>query len=170
MEQFGEDLEVERGPRPGFLTFLCILTFVYTGFSAISNLFSLVSGPLNEEKLSDVKVLMMDLADQMKDAGMTGLAEVYEKLYRITEATNANHYVFTLTGLVILAIGIFAAIKMLKGVKLGFHLYIIYSLLSVTQLYLFVSASTIPTFMLGVNLFISALFIVLYGLNVKWMR
>lgn len=170
MEQFGNDLAEERGPRPGFLTFLCVLTFVYTGMSIISNLFSLITGPMSEEKLRELKVIMMEFSGQMKDIGMDGLGRVYEKLYLINEATNANHYVFVLTSLLIVGLGLFAAIRMIKGVKLGFHLYIIYSLFTVMQLYLFVSAATIPTFLIITNVVFSVLFILLYALNLKWMR
>lgn len=170
MEHFENDLEQERGPRPGFLTTLCVLTFISTGMSLFSNLFSLITGPLSDEQLKDVQVSMMDLAGQMQNANMTGLAEFYEKLFRIQEATNANHYAFVLSTMVILGIGVFAAIKMLKGSKLGFHLYIIYSFLSVIQLYFFVSASTIPTIFVVSNVIFSLLFIFLYSRNLKWLR
>lgn len=170
MEDFTQTMNEEREPRPRFLTTLCVLTFISTGLSTISNLFSLITGPLSDEQLKDVQVMMMDFADQMKSANMDSVAVVYEKLFRIQEATNANHYVFVLSTLVILGVGIFAAIKMMKGSKLGFHLYIIYSFLSVVQLYFFVSASTIPTFMVVTNIVFSLLFIFLYSRNLKWMR
>ena len=170
MEDYTQTMNEERGPRPGFLTTLCVLTFISTGLSTISNLFSLIAGPLSDEQLKDVQVTMMEFADQMKSANLDSVAEVYEKLFRIQEATNANHYAFVLSTLVILGVGIFAAIKMMKGSKLGFHLYIIYSLLSVVQLYFFVSASIIPTFMVVTNLVFALLFIFLYSRNLKWMR
>lgn len=170
MEHFENEFEQERGPRPGFLTTLCVLTFISTGLSLISNLFSLISGPMNDDQLKDVQVAMMEVSGQMQNANMTGFAEFYEKLFRIQEATNANHYAFVLSTIVILGIGIFAAIKMLKGSKFGFHLYIIYNLLSVVQLYFFVSASTIPTILVVTNIVFALLFIFLYSRNLKWMR
>ncbi len=156
--------------RPVFLMVLCILTFIYTGFSILTNIFSLVKGPASEEEILTLKVEFTRQMNEMSDLGVTWAANLFRNLMHITEATNNNHYLMVLSSIVIVTLGLIGAIWMFKGKKMGFHFYIIYSLLTVVQLYFFVDASYIPTILVVTNLIISAIFIFMYSRNLKWMK
>lgn len=156
--------------RPVFLLVLCILTFINTGFSFLGAIASLISGPLSSDKLIEAKVEMAQQAGQMKDVGFDGVAGILDKIYKITEATNRNFYLVNLTNILIVLIGALGAFLMLQGKKLGFHAYIIYCLLASSQLYFFVSAKDIPTFLIVFMLAFSGIWIFLYSRNLKWMK
>jgi len=164
------DIPQEEQKRPVFLLVLCILTFINTGFSFLTGIFQLISGPISSEKLLDAKVEFAQQASQLKEVGMESFVGLIEKIEKITEASNKHHYLLYLTSIIIVLLGAYGAFLMLKGKKLGFHIYIIYCLLAAFQLYLFVSAQYIPTFLTITGLLFSILWIFLYSRNLKWMK
>ncbi|MEJ6776071.1 MAG: hypothetical protein QNK85_01950 [Crocinitomicaceae bacterium] len=159
-----------RGSRPGLLTVLCVLSFISTGLGIISALFNFVAGPQSDEKLLDAKVALTKSTSELKDLGMDLFVEIMEKIQRMTEQVNENFYLASIVNLIAVAIGLFGAIKMWQGVKIGFHLYIGYCLLTIAGLYIYVSPENIPTVVVVLNLIVSAIFIFLYSRNLKWMR
>jgi hypothetical protein len=162
--------EEQRPPRPGFLTVLCVLSFISTGLSLISGLVSLVLGPSTEEQMLEAKVEMTRAIGDLKDAGMASWVDLMEKLQAMSEQINDNFYLASTLSLLTVIIGFYGVIKMWKGFKIGFHLYIGYCLLSIVTLYIYVSPSNIPSWIVIFNLLFSGLFIFLYSRNLKWMR
>jgi hypothetical protein len=159
-----------RPKRPAFLTVLCILTFVNAGLSVITSLLSLLHGPISEEEMTEQRVQFLKSADEMRTMDMPAFAEMMEQIQRMSESANAHFYANTLISLVILCLGIFGAVFMLRGKKLGFHLYIGYSLLAVLQLYFFASPADIPTVAVVFGLLFSGLFVFLYSRNLHWIN
>ena len=88
----------------------------------------------------------------------------------VTLATLENFQLYIFLLLLISALGLYGAFKMFKGYKLGFHLYIAYSFLSLIQYYFVVSPSEIPMFMLLANGLISLFFILMYARHLHWMK
>jgi len=164
-----EELETPQ-KRPVFLTVLCVLSFVYIGLSLISGLFSLLTGPASEDAITTMKVLMTTQANEMTDLGVSWAANLMKNMVHIVESTNTQHYLVVLSGILISVIGAIGVFWMLKGKKLGFHFYIIYCLMSVVQLYFFVDAKYIPTFLVVFNIVFSGLWILLYSRNLKWLK
>lgn len=171
MNEVLESQEFEKAPkRPAFLLVLCILSFISIGLSFITALFSLITGPSSEEEILELKVEFTQQMSEMDALGAHWASEIFRKLIHITEATNAAHYMNTFTTILILLVGALGVFMMLKGKKLGFHFYIIYSLLTAVQLYLFVDPRYIPTFLVVTSLLFSGIFVLLYGLNLKHMK
>jgi hypothetical protein len=134
----------EENKRPGFLTFLCVLTFIGSGFMLLSNLIMPVIAPVMVEMLRN-------------SSPFPGAFEAYEK---ILETPIWQFYLSAL----FCAISILGAIYMLKMKKIGFHIYVI------SQLILFV----IRQFLMGslakpnyAGLFLTLLFIGLYTIHYK---
>lgn len=163
------DLNNQRNPRPTGLKVLCILSWIYIGFSLISSAIGLMSGKADEEEMLQMKVEMTKSISQMKDMGMTSFAEMMNKIQMMAEITNENQLAIGLTGLAILILGLYGVIAMWQGKKIGFHLYVIYSILAIVQIYFFVSPSIVPTFIVVWNVLFSGLFILLYSKHLKWM-
>lgn len=159
----------ERGQRPTFLTVLCVLSFVYIGLSLLLSFPRLFSGPMGEEQMDQAKIEMSKAIDDLETMEMEGFVHMLNQIQRMTESLNDNFYPSTIVSIVILLLGLFSAIKMWQGFKLGFHLYIGYSLLSIIQIYFFVSPADIPTFVIVWNLLISGLFVFMYSRNLKWL-
>ena len=132
--------------RPKFLSFLCILTFIFAGLGCLSCIVT----PLTADM---VKEFMLTTPNYDE--------EVMAETLRVIEA-GWGYYMLTL----LLTIGsLLGAIMMWKLKKNGFHLYAISNLLL-----LFV-----PTLILGIAIswfaiFFSVGFIGMYGTHVKFMR
>lgn len=160
----------EEKPRPGFLTVLCVLSFISTGLSLIFGLFSFISGPQSDEQMLQSKVDIAKSISEFRKMGMDGMVEMFNKLQLMTEETNNNFYLSGVITLIVASMGLYGVIKMWKGMKQGFHLYIVYSLFSVAGLYFYVSPNNIPSIVIIVNLILSGIFIFMYSRNLKWMK
>lgn len=170
METFDQLEEQKKNEqRPTFLTVLCVLSFVFIGLSLLFGLFGIASGPMNEEQLLETTVQMTKSADEMRSLDMESFAVMMEQIGRMSVSINNHFYANGLVSIVVMVIGLFGIIKMMQGNKLGFHLYIIYSLLSIGQLYIFVSPADIPSFVVIWNLLFSGLFVFMYSRNLKWL-
>lgn len=164
---YNETIETKR---PTFLSVLCILSFVWMGISALGPLFGLVTGPQSEDQMLEGKAALYQTATQMKEQHMDGFARVMRQLGDMAESLNDHHYLVQLVTLIVLAIGVFGVIQMWKLKKIGFHMYIIYSLVASSQVYFFVKPELVPTFLIVFNLIISGIFVLLYALNVKHLK
>jgi hypothetical protein len=169
-KDFKEEGTSVQQKRPQFLTVLCILTFISTGMDVLSGFPKLFGGPLSAEKMTEQKVEMLKSIDQMRELNMESMAVMLEKVQRMLEGLNAHFYASTSVALVVLITGLSAAILMWMGRKIGFHVYIAYSLISVIQVYLFVTPSDIPSIIIILNLLISGLFVFMYSRNLKWLQ
>lgn len=170
MNEFELDGEDARGPRPGFLTVLCVLSFISTGLGLISALIGAAAGRQSDEELLEAKVEMTKQISDLKEVGMDVFVEMMEKIQRMTEQINDSFFLASVITIITVALGLFSVIKMWQGFKIGFQLYIGYCLLTIAGLYIYVSPVNIPTFVVIWNLLLSALFIFLYSRNLKWMR
>lgn len=161
----------QQKKRPTMLVVLAILSFLNIGWSLISNISSLINGPLNEADMESTKVQMTKgLNDVKGQEGMEWIEEYIRGAMDMVEATNAHHAASVLSGIFILLAGIAGVAFMLKGRKIGFHIYIIYSFLAAAQVYLFVSPSLFTNTMVIVSIVISVIFVLLYAQNLKWMK
>lgn len=169
MEELDMNQSMQRPKRPAFLTTLCILSFVWIGFAVLSGFTSLVSGPSSEDEMLQMKVELAKSKNEMRSQGLDSFADIMEQLQGMTEDVNNNFYLATGLNVFITVLGLFSVLRMFKGYKLGFHLYIIYNLLSVAVMYIYVNPAHIPTFIVIFNLIFSALFIFLYSRNLHWL-
>ena len=161
---------IESKPRPGFLTVLCVLSFISTGFGLVSGLFNVFSGPSSSEEMLQAKVELAKKASEMKSMNMQTLADIMNKLSLMTEEINDNFYLASIISLIIVIVGLYGVFLMWKGIKQGFHFYIVYCLLTIASIYIYVSPSNIPSFVVIINLLLSGLFILMYSRNLKWMK
>lgn len=162
--------EMGREPRPGFLTVLCVLSFISTGMGLVSGFVTTLMGPSSDEQMLEAKVEMTKTISDVKELGVSWLVDLLEKIQAMSEQINENFYLASIMSLLVVIFGFYAVLKMYRGFKLGFHLYIGYCLLSIVSLYFYVSAESIPSFIVIFNLLFSGLFIFLYSRNLHWMR
>jgi len=165
IDNVGEDEK-----RPSFLTAICVLSFITIGSNLIFGFIGLFSGPQSDEELLQAKVDLAKTSSELKTAGLEPWVDVLDQLDRMTVEINDSFYLASILGLIVALIGLFGVLKMWQGMKMGFHLYIIYSLISVVSVYLYVSPANIPSFVIIFNLLISGLFIFMYSRNLHWMK
>ena len=128
----------EQKKRPKFLLVLCILTFISTGFEFLGSLLKLVSGPLNNDQMQSQLVSFQEEIDKMKEIGADSFVDSMQTSIRMFKQVNENHYLAAFISIIVCVLGAYAALRMFKGYRLGFHLYIIYSILSFVSIYAYV--------------------------------
>jgi hypothetical protein len=160
----------EQKKRPKFLLVLCILTFISTGFEFLGSLLKLVSGPLNNDQMQSQLVSFQEGIDKMKEIGADSFVDSMQTSIRMFKQVNENHYLAAFISIIVCVLGAYAALRMFKGYRLGFHLYIIYSILSFVSIYAYVSIGNVPTNYVLFGSAISLVFILLYSRNLKWMQ
>jgi hypothetical protein len=170
MSDFVPVNDIQPAPRPGFLKVLCILSFISLGFGAISSLTSLLNGPQSDDAMLEMKEQLSESIDQMREQGSHGFADFFLQLQGLLVDTNDHHALSTGIGVFIVGLGFFSVIRMWNGQRLGFYLYIAYSLASIFSMYLYVSSDHIPTAVPIFGLVISGIFIFMYSRNLHWMK
>jgi ABC-type proline/glycine betaine transport system permease subunit len=136
----------EENKRPGFLTFLCVLTFIGSGFSLLTYLIT----PMFAQTFVDI---LRSSTAQIQP----NVIEMYEQM-AITPIW--QFYMLAL----FCATSIMGAIYMLKMKKIGFHIYVI-SQLAQMAIGQFIIGGTYKPKWFGI--FLTALFIGLYAIYYK---
>ena len=142
---------IESPKRPQFLTVICILSFIFSGIGIIFLLFGIFG-------VLAAKSAGIDLSEKMAEMGTDQVS--------IDAAAAALSIPSLVISIVLTIISLIGVIMMWKLKKTGFFVY------TGTQ----VIALIVPIFFSGmagfsfVGLFFTALFIVLFGLNLKHMR
>lgn len=163
-------LDQNKEKIPQFLKVLLILSAISIGLAIISSLYSLFIGPGSEENIQKINLQFSKQIDLYKSQNMDYVANMYAQLKRMTIDNFHHFYLATFIKLIWSLLGGFAIFTMFKGKKLGFHLYIIYCLTEVLQLYTFTSPSNIPAAILIYYVIVSGAFIFMYSRNLKWME
>jgi len=157
--------------RPNFLVVLLVLS----GITIITSLYStttlLISGPMDDDSVEMYTAEQMENIQVLRDQGADDVAEMILSAMDMTIYQNTEvFYPFYLATLLSLIIGAVGIIFMYQLKKIGFHLYVVYSILPILWLYLFLPGDKIPNFLVFGSLFISLLFIILYAINLKHMK
>lgn len=168
-----EELTTEtQAKRPVLLTVLVILSAIYIIGSLLAVTSALISGPLSEEALETELEGLYELSAELSANGageqLAGMTNTI-----IDNAVYINNEVFMLShtlSLITLIIGAIGVFMMFNLKKIGFHLYVIYSLLPIITMYIITPMELIITFSVISAVVLAALFSVLYGLNLKHMK
>jgi hypothetical protein len=169
MEEYSID-SLNNNERPKALKVLCILSFVNLGISFLGIISQFLSGPASKKDMLLQRAEMSKNIEQLENMDADYAVDAIHKLTAMAESLNDSFYAVSIATLMCSSLGLFGVLKMWNGAKIGFHFYIIYSLITVGQVYLFVSPTSIPSFIVVWNLVIAGLFIYLYSRNLKWMK
>ncbi len=160
----------QQNKRPVFLTVLCILTFISTGISLLSGLIQLLTGKSSSEAMDNLLAQNTSSANQLRTINMNFMADQIDKIGYMAKMNNEYFYSSTLLTLLITLIGLFGAVFMMRGRKLGFHFYIIYTLAAVSTPFLFVGIENASSFLVILGLIFGGLFVLMYSRNLKWLK
>ncbi|MBM3455654.1 MAG: hypothetical protein FJX80_10965 [Bacteroidetes bacterium] len=155
---------------PRGLVILSVFSLINSGFFLLSTLGSLIIGKPDEGTIKEADLELKKQAIEYKKLQLDYVAELLEKLYQMNQAFMDAYYAYYTVLLLVFSIGVAGVILMLKRIKLGFHLYITYSILGIGHLYLFAAPNIIPTPLIVISLFFSGLFIFLYSRFLPWMN
>ena len=139
------DIKPFNGKRPPNLSFLCILTFIGSGVSALSSLFVVMAYDI------------MPMA--VEQSPIPGAQEMLEMVMA------AGRSFFVYMGL-LYGLSLTGSIYMWKMHKKGFHFYTIAQLLMLIVPLLMINGYQTPFS----TILLTASFILAYGLNLRFMR
>lgn len=163
-----QEIEEEK-KRPTLLTVLVVLSLMVIANGLFSNLLGLLAGPLSSDQVQEMVDSNMGQVNQLYEMGQPYWGDTTLKILNMITYTNANFMMDRMINIVGYSIGLFGVLNMLRGVKLGFHFYIIYNLIALFGIYASVPVSEIPGFYFGFFGVISLLFIYLYSKTLPWM-
>ncbi|PWH86171.1 hypothetical protein [Brumimicrobium oceani] len=166
-----KDINTET-KRPNSLTVLLVLSAIYIVMSLSATFQAISNGPLTQNQLeqetSEFYGSMVELRNQGLGEELTDMAEVM-----VETSVYINNEVYQLTNylrLIELIIGAASLVLMFQLKKIGFHIYLFYSLFPIITTYITLPQELILTASIVVMVFIGALFALLYGTKLKYMK
>jgi len=171
MEEIEVGTSQSNNKRPTFLTVLIVLTWIWAAMAIMTSFTAFMSGPLNEEKLADQDLAAATSIKEMKDQGQdqfTYLIEIgQDRMHYVHEEAFVKNYAIIL---LISILGAVSGYMMWNRRKIGFHLYILYSLLYIVMPYLIYPMNMVINLEIYFNLAIGGLFVLLYSRNLYVME
>ena len=160
----------QKSRIPQLLLVTGIISLLGTGSTILSSLMSIILGKPSQEEITESKLELARSLEQVEKNDVQFLEELIRNLQIMLDAMYQNFFLYTFVAALVAGVGLVGIIVMFKRKELGFHLYIIYSLLYVAQSYLFVSPANVPLVLVLTNLGISGIFIYIYSRSLNWFR
>ena len=160
----------QKSRIPQLLLVTGIISLLGTGSTILSSLMSIILGKPSPEEITESKLELARSLEQVEKNDVQFLEELIRNLQIMLDAMYQNFFLYTFVAALVAGVGLVGIIVMFKRKELGFHLYIIYSLLYVAQSYLFVSPANVPLVLVLTNLGVSGIFIYIYSRSLNWFR
>ena len=115
--------EEKQMKRPTFLTVLCILTFIGSGWGILSELFSLITaGMMNQSVQMEQYSQAMD---QLADSGVSSsfLSGLLSSSQEVIQASMMYRTQIAVCGLILSVISLIGAVLMFRLKRIGFYFY-----------------------------------------------
>lgn len=153
--------------RPTALIVFGILSWLSLGLGLIGVVSNALSGPPTDE---DIRQQEIEMLSQLTPEMVLESGWVVSETVDFLKTTQVKFGLLTAISFVEVIIGLIAVIMMFKLRKIGFHLYIVYSLIALGYWILFFGHNTLGTIMAVLSGIISGIFILLYASQVKHMN
>lgn len=161
--------ETNQLKRPTFLTVLCILTFIGSGWGVLSQLFSLLFTNLVD--MSAQTEQFNAVMDNMESgAGTSFLSGILSSSQEVMQATMMHAKSIAVISLVLSLLSLCGAILMFSLRRIGFYIYAVAQLLLLFVVPYFAGFSMIVVMGMIFSTLFTVVFIILYALNLKAMR
>ncbi|WP_070138229.1 hypothetical protein [Crocinitomix algicola] len=152
--------------KSNILIALCVMSFISLAYQAFSLSMSLSNGRPTDEQIKQQKITLLEGQTPETLEASRGMIE---DAMQITKVQQENFsLMLSLEGLSIL-IGLIAVLLMLQMRKIGFHLYIIYTLISIFYWTFLFSGIGLATILIVLSILFGILFVGLYYVQSKKM-
>lgn len=154
--------------RPTFLTVLCVLTFIYSGFGFLKGFYDYAMAPIAIEMTEEV---FEEVDEQMaKESVDEETADFMENVFESSANIVEHARPLAVINILVSLLSLLGAFFMWRLQKTGFYLYLLGQLGLVFSPLIFVDLNWLSGTMLLVNGVFALAFIIMYGLNLKHMR
>ena len=158
--------ETEKAVRPTFLTVLCILTFIGSGWGTVSNLFSLIAFSA-EAIVAQIQQITTMTATEGSPSWLSSIVgSSIEVLQTSIKHGTAIYSLLTLFSLMSLG----GAILMFRLKKIGFYLYAVAQIAQLFVLPMYSGWNVVVMASMIASGIFAVLFIILYGVNLGKMN
>ena len=155
--------------RPVFLTILCIISFVALGFTIFKNIISFIFGKFGS---SFYNLIQNNLENSLNQINATNpaAASFVEKIFEsILKLIDALPLLATMT-IVLSVVALAGVIMMWSLLKNGFYVYAGAKIILIFVPMMLIGINFLSMLMAMTSLFVAAIFITLYALNLKAMK
>lgn len=158
-----------RLKRPTFLVVLCILTFIGSGWSVLSNLFSLFTADFynGNTQMEQYSNMVGNMEDQGVSSFFSSFMNSSMELWQVTILHAKEIAMISLSLSVVSLIG---AIVMFQLKRWGFYLYTASQVLMLFVLPYFAGFTIVVISSMLLSGIVTLLFIILYAVNLKYLR
>ena len=158
--------ETNQLKRPTFLTVLCILTFIGSGWGVLSQLFSLLFTNLVDVSAQTEQLnTMMD--NMESGAGTSFLSGILSSSQEVMQATMMHAKSIAVISLVLSLLSLCGAILMFSLRRIGFYIYTVAQLLLLFVVPYFAGFSMIVVMGMLFSALFTVVFFIFYWLNSK---
>ena len=166
-----QDYEHRPVGRPTFLTVLCILTFIGSGWGIVNGVIQYVTADSRSAEMAMMKTKASDNIAQKRQKDDAG-SRFAEKMVNSMSVMNADSLrKGGMAGILSSAICLLGAFMMWQLRKPGFYLYILGTLVGIVSPFIIFGTNNFLSIMSSIFVgFIGIAFIILYAVNVKHMR
>ncbi len=167
-QHFLDEKELNIGnERPTFLTVLCIITFVVSGFFLLYSIFSAITYDENVVRQSmEIQISEIEESPELSENPMA--KKIADGLIVTSEEEIANHTLLTLIGFISLILSLLGAYFMYNLKKIGFHLYTLSKIIALVPLLIYTVSLVVGIGYFAIGFF-SLAFIIMYSRNLKYM-
>lgn len=173
MENSLYEYETEPATRPSFLTWLCILTFIGSGWTIISSVYTYVSADKYANILSEQRTVKTDSTYEDSTHAIHNEQNAFAKKMKtsFSKILNKDNLRKDAIGKFIAALfTLMGALFMWRLRRAGFYIYIIGIIISIIIPFYLYGNDLIAVGATSFSNFFGLVFIALYALNLKSMR
>ncbi len=153
--------------RPTTVTVLCILSWVWLAIILYNTALGYMQGPPTAEELKQAEV---ELIASQNGQNMEVAGPMIDGIMFFIEAFVAKFNLVHGIAFIQILIGLLATIFMFRMRKIGFHLYIIYSLIPILAPTFIYGATTLAIVFTVISLVMAGIFVTLYAVQSKHMQ
>lgn len=155
--------------RPTFITVLCILTFIGSGWGVISESIKYSTANSQAEIISRVKEKAS--SDLQKNGRSDNRSQFAEKMVSSFNMTPENIKQGALSNAAAAVLCLAGAFMMWRLKKTGFYLYLAGTLVGIISPFVIFGGSNFMAIISSVIIgFIGLIFVILYGVNLRFMK
>jgi hypothetical protein len=166
-ELLDSKLEIKEKRGQALLVY-CILSFVWIGITAVSLLFAASQGQKTEAEMLEEKIELLSTIPDGPGSELS--ADMYGDILEVSERSNYYFYEMMGANILTIALGLISVLLMFKLKKIGYFIYIIYSIFPlVVTAWLMGVTGFMGIITFGVTAVFSVTFLILYAYQLKRM-
>jgi hypothetical protein len=167
-EEIYSEQIVDVPKRPTFLTVLCIITFIWSGYTVLTSLAGIfTSNSFDQEEWQEISIQVSESMDQADSQAQEMMEMAMDAVASTIAAGIENAMLLGIIGFLAAGLSFFGAFQMFKLKKMGYYIYILSKVVGVFIPVIILGLNLITGIMYGVGLLIALVGIILYGINSK---